>query len=336
MRDRLRQQQEQQRAQTQMQGLLGSPELQTPQGQQQMLGLLSQVAPEAVAGGLLGQMFPQEQERGMTGDVAQMTALGMDLTPENFVAYQQMKSGDETDIKKLLTETNARQAQLAADMAEERLVDIRRQRAEAERTEAEKKIGMETSAFRTSRDIEEAFDIVGRLDDSMLTRPGLGMKDLRKTSIQAMIVAKQLRGEDASIEQQMLADLNRLTQIASGSVFDNLDRLKGVGVITEGKFNAFKSTLLDADADANTIMLSLSDLADANLLSARQMGFELPNQERMSQIARREFGGRQSEQANNINRFETMSFDDMGTLDIGKLNAAEKRALDKRLKELGY
>jgi hypothetical protein len=91
-RSEMAQQKQRQEAMGQLQGLLqpamtpgpvmvpsGPPQIQTPEGQAQAFGLLSQIAPEAMAQGVLGQMFAKPESARVSTDLSTFRSLFPDV-----------------------------------------------------------------------------------------------------------------------------------------------------------------------------------------------------------------------------------------------------------------
>lgn len=132
-RDKLQQDKDRREAMSQLQGLLGSttefltpannnmlsptgepvgrnvsqvPVAQTPEGRQQMLGLLGQVAPEAMAQGLLGQMFPTNTGPRLSTQLQDLQHLYPNASLEELQQMYQNMQGDDIDdlLKRLQVE----------------------------------------------------------------------------------------------------------------------------------------------------------------------------------------------------------------------------------------
>ncbi len=79
-------------------------DISTPEGQNNMMGLLAQINPEAVASGLLSKNKPR-----VSTDVATMQQLGFPLTQEGYAAFRQSGSND-SNLETLQLQLEVRQA----------------------------------------------------------------------------------------------------------------------------------------------------------------------------------------------------------------------------------
>jgi len=283
MRDRLRQQQEQQRAQTKLQGLLTSPELETPQGQQEMLGLLAQVAPDQVAGGLLGQYFPQA-DRAEPAGIREFRTLYPDLDPgtpegrEAYFAYQkQINPG--ADLDQLVTMTTLELNRMKMDQE--------RTRAENERmTRDQQRRGAQLDINKNLKYIEEAAMLNDKLAPTFLAAGNLGV-DLRAKAKLAMTEVKEMvtgiRDDEA---MQVIEDFNRYKKLTSELIIQGMGRVagEGMGTATNQRMQLLSDSMAGVGNTPGSNKLIFADTMEGLLDVAEIEGLSVSDQSKYREL----------------------------------------------------
>lgn len=285
MRAALAQQKQKQDAMAQIQGLLkppqgpvpgtipGVPMIQQPQGQSRMMGLLAQVAPDAVAQGLLAQQAKAQEPARVSTDLNTFKALYPELqegTPQFREEY--LKFTAESDPTGALMD----QAQLA--LLTQELAAARR---ENENAQQEKSEAFQTTrrTIRTDlRHLSEMAEINKRLEGTAL-ETGLPMADLRRAWAGGMEGLQSVLGKDTSKIAQIKEDFDTFNKYSTDFVVGSLDRLAGGGAITQGKFDALIKSNANIGASPGTNATIIANNIEALLEGADIGGYEIPADE---------------------------------------------------------
>jgi hypothetical protein len=261
------------------------PTAATPEGQQKLMGLLAQAAPDAVFGGLAGQMFPNEQSSRTPTDIAAMDALGIPRTPEGFAQYQAMKNSGDGDLQGLID-------RVTLSLRENELERERRTAADEERNKTVTR-QLAQSGVRNSMDaLLEASDILDRLEGTLLS-PGVPFNEALAAIGSGAEAVKGLFGVSDAKARQTINDFNRLNKLNSSVILKNLGEASGsggLGTITNQKMGLVQNSLggLGVDPQTNRSIYadSLRDLLDV----ANIEGFDFDTgrySDRLNQLRRR-------------------------------------------------
>lgn len=226
-RQKLEQERDRQRAMKLIQGLLTVPvgptagsytlpgqgvaPIQTPQGQNQLMGLLGQVAPEAMAQGLIAQQFTKPEEDRVSVDLNTFRSLNPSIQPGSeqertgFTNFLQSKNSLDPMDQARLTEMNLSMLRL-------------QQQIESERNESNSREGDQIAGFnQLFRDLSEFRMINNSLSNTLLEPGGVGMNTRR--GIQSMLTELRDRfGSDSAEYKQVLAQFDRAQQLQQGIV----------------------------------------------------------------------------------------------------------------------
>lgn len=214
---------------------------QTTEGQSKMLGLLSQVAPEAMTQGLLAQMFKQQEPARVSTGLNTFRSFfpNTDITtPEGrqqyfeFQQQQDPQAGFDQTMKELQAEALVIQLENSRDERNRAEVDENRDRATTQR-------GITTDI----RKLLELRELNDRLEGTIL-ETGMPVSEGFKLFAQGKNALKIAFGIGDDEAGNLLADYNTFNKYATDFVVGSLDRLNGSGAITDAKFNA----LIDSNA----------------------------------------------------------------------------------------
>lgn len=259
--------QRQQAAVGELSGLLSSGEDVTPET---LLPSLLQVAPGAVAQGLLAQVFPEPgQARGLEARFQALEERGVEVTPELAV---ELAGGAEDPIEKLLAVTAAQQARLNTQISEERLAAARQERTAAEEARVQSERDDRRAFIDTSRSIGEIAGLVTTLEGTPL-QPGTGGEDIARGFAGAQSLVSRLAGFPAEDAERLATAHDRLQQLTTReSIEATFGRLREAGTITDRKFNALTSTIVDPSSTPDAMRLALGDLTQASIRQGRDLG----------------------------------------------------------------
>jgi len=282
MRDRLRQQQAQQQATTKLQSLLTSPELQTPQGQQEMLGLLAQVAPDQVAGGLLGQYFPQA-DRAEPADIREFRTFFPDVDPgtaegrEAYLKFQQQKNPG-ADLDQLVTMTNLELNRMKMMQEADRIQN-------EQRTREQQRAGAQLDINKNLKYIEEAAMLNDKLAPTFLAAGNLGV-DLRSKGALLLSEAKDLFGADTTEARQIVEDFNRYKKLTSELIIQGMGRVagEGMGTATNQRMQLLSDSMAGVGNTPGSNKLIFADSIEGLLDVAEIEGLSVSDQKKYREL----------------------------------------------------
>jgi hypothetical protein len=249
---------------------------QTPEGQSKMLGLLSQVAPEAMTQGLLAQMFKQEEPARVSTGLNTFKSFfpNTDITtPEGRQQYFefQQASNPEAGIEALT-------ARAELEMLVENLEARRQERAASATTEDQERATTQRGIFTDLSHLAQMAEINDRLEGTILA-PGRPMPDVLRALTGGAQGIQDLLGVDSSTAAQLAQDFDTFKKYSTDFVVGSLDRLKGGGAITDGKFEALVNSNANLGAAPGTNRLIIANNIEALLDGAEIAGFEVSPQQ---------------------------------------------------------
>lgn len=268
-----------QNAMTELGGILQNPAQNVPAAirnpnaaaneQQQIMGLLGQIAPEQMAQGLLGQVFAKPDTpttSRLFNDTRAMFPQMQPGTPEFVQAMQQVQQMQNPVDQ----QEQARNALLIAQL-QSQVADNQATAQERRQQEHQIQSGISSGV----QDMLKAWDVNARLEDTML-QSGLPGNDIRRGLSGAMEAALSAFGRDDSRYRQMNSDFDIFKKISRDFATNSMQQLGGSG----GAFRL--QTLIDANAnqaaspDANAYVIA-SNLQEL-LTQARANGVQLDPQ----------------------------------------------------------
>jgi hypothetical protein len=247
--------------------------IQTPEGRAQAMGLLGQIAPEALTQGLLAQMFQKEEVPRVSTDLNTFKALYPELqegTPGFREGY--LKFTAESDPTGALMD----QAQLA--LLTQELAAARRENENERQTEAESFQTTRRTIRTDLRHLEEMAEINKRLEGTAL-ETGLPLADLRRAWAGGMEALQSVLGNDTRKIAQIKEDFDTFNKYSTDFVVGSLDRLAGGGAITQGKFDALITSNANIGASPGTNNTIIANNIEALLDGADIGGYEIPSTE---------------------------------------------------------
>ena len=272
------------------------PTVQTPEGQQQLLGIMSKLNPGATGASLLPKQNARTNTMAQRIGALQQEALRRGLSPEETNAFidANLSSGSFDPM-----------AMLAGQMQEERLAAQRLANEEAQKTaereadERRRGIASQTASLRsTLRGIDDLAKNNEFLAGTIL-RPGWAAEP-RKTGLSAWETAKRAFGGDTATEQQLLQSFGDFEKGAANLLNDLLPQLEGINANTDNRLAQIRKSLADVGNEPGTNAKILSETIYDLLDIATIEGFEIPNEQKWLSMAEnlRSFGTR-----NKVGRF---------------------------------
>ena len=245
------------------------PAIGTPQGQTEMIALLSQIAPQATATGLFGQIFPRRSTLGPKLDALQ-SRIGRQLTESeilNVSGAADPNASIETLIAQLQLQT----------LQHERDSEVKEQKVE----KAEFANNLNSSADA----LLEMSEINTRLaEGGALTQPGLGAETRGNIASGAGAFVGLLGGDQ--LAENLSAgggDTQRFSDLSNSLALDRL-AVEGFNANTNARFNAFIATKPQLGRQKGPTDQRIADNLEALLLSDSARPGEGFSAERRKQI----------------------------------------------------
>lgn len=216
----------------------------------EVLGLLGQIAPESVAQGILGQVFPQG-ERAEPADLRMMDALGIPRTPEGFEQFNRMKGDGGIDdlLKRLQADALIRERE--------------KETKEAAQAETEAARSIQSRLSRATHLIE----LTDSLEGTFLEPGSFGIEG-RRTLASGGAEVLDLLGFDDRAEQirQNVANFDKMRKEANAFVNDILADL--TGQVSEMRIQAIKSGMANENISPPAIRSIMGQTIDLALSEA--------------------------------------------------------------------
>jgi hypothetical protein len=248
--------------------------------QNQLFSALTDIAPEAVAQGLLGQFFPQDTGRSPTSLVRNLEAAGIDPgSPEGreIIISNLMKGDNATDdvIRRADLQLKIMQIeQLAAD----------RQNDVSTRAQQERSAGV--SVRRTLSKANEIASLNDALDQSLL-ETGLPLSDARRAWAGGSQAIAGAFGYDNARAKALSASFDRFNALSTDFGLDMLFKLQGTGAISDTKFNTLLANTVSVGNSPEANRLAVADIIEVALDSADELGLDIAEREEHEQLLKR-------------------------------------------------
>ena len=244
------------------------PRIQTPEGQRQALGLLADISPNVAAQGVIGMLQPQRPTSFMREAEAAGFVPG---TPEyrELLVQRLTNGGNPTDD--LIQRTNLMMAQL-------QLEQMRSDREQRERTEAQSRAGRRQAIRRNFNTVESLAGLNQNLQNTAL-ESGLPAPDLRRDALSAWSAALTAAGVDQTERRQQISDFDSLRKGFNELVIQTLDRFGGT--ITNDKLRVLQNASASNEITPQATASILADIAEINLDQAAIEGVRVENPERV-------------------------------------------------------
>lgn len=252
--------------------------------QGETMGLLSEIAPETMAKGVLGALFTPDQGREPPADIRIMKELGLPLTVAGFEQFNKLKgSGDANAFKGLLD-----QAQL-----QKLLLDMENDRKTRGDAAAEKDQKFKLDERAANRNLEDLFELAQLNEDLKDTslQAGLPASDYRRALLGVKVAASEALGSKEQTQlREQIGKFDRLRKGLKNIVINNKDRFGN-------NFTNQMQTLLEG-ASANPDIMPeaidsiLGQLATHITDTSEIMGYDLKNRDRAQEFVERMKGSK--------------------------------------------
>lgn len=251
-------------AQQELTGLL------TGEGQldpRQMVGLLSQINPEAVAGLLAGQAFPGA-ERAKPSIIRTLQEIGIDTTSEEAreIVLNSLKGSDVSDdlIKTV-------QLQLMALQLETERSKV----AQSNETEDKRRRTTGSTLRADLKNIIKLADLNTALEGGAL-QTGSTFQDIRRSTAEGVNEIMELFDVDRTAARKLVSQRDAFNKLANNFLIGSSSRFGG-GTLTDQKLSTLRDSMagINITPDANRVILA--DSLDALLDAADIEGITIEN-----------------------------------------------------------
>lgn len=253
------------------------PAYKTPQGQQEMLGILAQIDPAAAAKGAMPQNTranTMEQKIGALNQEAQRRGYGPEET-NAFIDENLARGGNP----------------LAEFMAQEALDRVTRENElaeeEATRTAEERRVDRETRTSSSNRILRTVNDLAKAnetLSNSNL-RPGAFI-ETRRAGLQGWELAKRWAGGDTTEEQAILRAAGDFEKGAANLLQDLMPQLEGINANTDARLGQIQKSLAGMGTEPGTNSKILSETIYEVIDIAKINGWNIEGSDEMMDLAR--------------------------------------------------
>lgn len=293
IRNRINQQNQKQAAMSEIQGLLGQttpaqlpgtpvtglegeslgiipgmrgevPVISTPQGQNQMLGLLGQIAPEQVATGLLGSMFPGQ---------------GRAEPPEVRIARVLADPNESPEVQEHLRAQIADQgneALLNTIEAQRAMIELEQSRNELEqqnRTQRQREQAVADNFVNTLERADSLLEANNKLEGTALETGRVDPGSFREFLFKSTNEIKEAFGGDTQAADELITARNTFQKNASGFAIDLVANLENA---TNQKFETLRGSIANLGVDPATNRAIIADVVRRAMQEAERANINIP------------------------------------------------------------
>lgn len=281
-RDRLAEKQEQKNIFQQLGGLLGPqmspgpvvapigpPAITTPAGQQQALGLLSQVAPGSVASAALSQLFPQQPTLSRELNDFQYFA----ENPDQLGAYREFQQSNRDPIE-------ATREQLQSLQVQQALQELAQSRESAAQQRA-------NTQLSTIQDLESLKRLAERNDSLRGTflESGLPARGMARSALGTVQALQDAFGLDSSNSRKVISDFDSFDKLASNLTLNSLARYSALGALNSSELQQVVRANAQIGASPDTNAEIISGAIKTIVRSAQASGVQIENPDEWLQFA---------------------------------------------------
>lgn len=328
IRERLLQQQRQQRGVQQLQGLLSDPNFDP--ASPQALGILSTIAPDAVASGLINQAFPSE--RAEPSDVRTIRAMGLDPSEGE---------GRKLLMDKFLSEGGTSE-QLDMLLKGLQIDKIQREREDEISSEDEERKAQIDTLDKTVTNLSELAELNDSLEGTAL-ETGTGLNDLRRGAVGGAGALARNFGLDDRGASQLVADFDRFDKLANDFIVRLIENMPGT--TTNQRQELLQRATVSVGAAPGANRLIIADLLEETFRAADREDITIPDREEGEALIEKlrappEEPAPESEEpaaqrGPGVPRIKRMSREALRRVDPFTLSEEELRAATQRWEELG-
>lgn len=246
-------------------GPVGPAPISTPQGQQQLVSLLGQVAPQQVANMLMQRVFTQQQQPTLSRSVNDF--MFFQDHPELKEAFKDFQSNNQDPEARLrLQELQLR--------VENQLQDI----ADRDEDRTQQTAQTQIAAIKDLEDLKKAgesnLNLVGTFLE--LGLPGRGMA---RTALGGVKAAQDAFGLDSSSATRVITDFDNFQKVASNVTLNSLPRFTALGAINSSELEQVIQANAQIGASPETNALIIADAIKMIVRSSEATGVKISDPE---------------------------------------------------------
>lgn len=339
-RDQITKQQNREKSIKELQGLYQSgqtpgpvstptaPAITTPEGQARMQSLLFDIAPEYAAQQMISHQYAKQEKPRVSTAMNDFQMMNPNLDPSS----PEFRQGF-TEFAANQDPTGELASQVQLQLASLQLERERREREQSERTQAQEAAGTRRAVYSDLNKLEEMAEINQRLQGTFLSA-GVAAPDTRRDLAGISQTINHMFGYDTTEAQSLIADYDRFKKLTQDFVIGSIDRFAGTGTMTNTKLEALMAANASLGSDPQANNLIFADNINAILDSAEIEGIDVPNAEKLRDLAKSLKQPRPTQPTGR--NFTTMPMQDLLSLDPSTLSASERQAIEQRLDSEGY
>lgn len=235
-------------------GPIGPAPASTPQGRQQLISLLGQVAPNAVASSILGKVLAEPKQPTLSRNVNDF--LFFQNHPELKEAFQHFEVNNRDP------ETTLRQQELQLRV-ENQLSEM----AERNETRAQQSAQTQITAIQDLEDLKKAGEANLNLIGTFLEL-GLPARGLARTALGTAKAAQDAFGLDSSNASRVITEFDNFQKVSSNITLNSLPRFTALGAINSSELEQVIQANAQIGASPETNALIIADAIKTIVRSA--------------------------------------------------------------------
>lgn len=285
----LQQQQQQNQAIKKFQGLLQQPpassvppSIRRPgavQNQQnQMMGLLGQIAPGQMAQQMIAQQFAQPQQARVSTDLNTFRALNPNIVPG---------SQQEREAFREFVASQDPTGQLMQRAELELTLQQLQERRDEQTAEEQERNANRTALIRSvSTDVAKLRELA-RLNESLkgtVLETGLPLSDLRRGATGTVQAIQSAFGVDDTAARKIKSDFDTLNKLSQDFVIGSLDKFNQTGSVSNQKFQALIQSNAGINSSPETNDFIIANNLEAILAGADAEGIEVNDRAELEEL----------------------------------------------------
>lgn len=251
-------------------GQIGPAPIDTPGGQNQLMGLLGEISPQTFVQGLLAQQTQQPSRTSAAFNDFLATG-GNPSDQASFLQFQQDRSGSDAQ----------QQAELALLTA--RLTEQIRSTREETTTQAGTDNAIDQGITTGLESLRKMANLNERLTNTAL-ETGLPLTDVRRAVAGGIQGIQQLFGQDTAVTRRLTSDFDSFKKFATDFTVESMERLSGAG--TNFRLQSLIDSNANISASPETNALIIAGNIEELLQRADFRGITVPNRAELEELAK--------------------------------------------------
>ncbi len=244
-------------------GPVGPAPISTPQGQQQLVSLLGQVAPQQVANALMQRVFAQQQQPTLSRSVNDF--MFFQQHPELREAFKDFQASNQDPEARL----RLQELQLSV---ESQLQDI----ADRNEDRTQQTAITQIAAIKDLEDLKKAGESNLNLVGTFLEL-GLPGRGVARTALGGVKAAQDAFGLDSSASSRVITDFDNFQKVASNITLNSLPRFTALGAINSSELEQVIQANAQIGASPETNALIIADAIKTIIRSSEATGVNISN-----------------------------------------------------------